>query len=120
MITEFNSNALRKTTNTRVIYKTTTEERIQSCSKNNCGSFDRPVTLFLAVVQDICKCGLKMKKLQLRLLQTFRGQEKRFFFYLTKFNSVILSSAYKRKISKISNKVNKLGRRHYSTSARWI
>lgn len=46
---------------TDVIYNIATEERIQSCSKNNCGSFYQPVTFFLAAVQDICECGLKGK-----------------------------------------------------------
>ena len=38
----------------------------------------------------------------LRLLPTFRGQKNRFFFYLTKFKFVILSSVSKRKTLKIS------------------
>ena len=38
----------------------------------------------------------------LRLLPTFRCQKNRFFFYFTKFKSVILSSVYKRKMLKIS------------------
>lgn len=55
----------------------------------------------------------KGKKVAVKVTSNLqRPKKKRFFLYLTKFNSVILPSAYKRKISKISNKVNKLGRRH--------
>ena len=38
----------------------------------------------------------------LRLLPTFRGQKNRFFFYLTKFKFVILSSVSNGKTLKIS------------------
>ena len=44
---------------------------------------------------------LKMPRL-LRLLPTFRGQKDLFFFYVTKFKFVILSSVSKRKTLKIS------------------
>ena len=40
--------------------------------------------------------------LLLRLLPTFRGQKNRFFFYLTKFEFIILSIVSKRKILKNS------------------
>ena len=41
---------------------------------------------------------------RLRLLPTFKGTKNRFFFYLTKFKSVILSTVYKRKMVKISKR----------------
>ena len=74
--------------------------------------------------------SLQHRAAKLRLLPTFRCQKNRFFFNLTKFKSVILSSVYKRKMLKsqkaaelfrknvISNKVNKLRRCHNLVNGR--
>ena len=55
-----------------------------------------------SIITIIISIHFTFKPSSLRLLPTFSGQKNRFFFYLAKCKSVILSSIYKRKILKIS------------------
>ena len=62
----------------------------------------RPSSIVCVLAHAVDTLGESRVVKCLRLLPTFRCQKNRFFFYFTKFKSVILSSVYKRKMLKIS------------------